>query len=77
LNYKKKNKKLISKDCGKLFSVGFCGYGELGIGKFVDCETNIRQINFPKNTFIENVFTGYGHSIAISKDGLLYGWYYF
>ena len=60
-----------------MFSVGYNGYGNLGIGNTTD-QSTIQQIPFFKNNNIKiiDIETGYAHSLAISEDGEVYSWGY-
>ena len=60
-----------------MFSVGYNGYGNLGIENTTD-QSTIQQIPFFKNNNIKiiDIETGGAHSLAISEDGEVYSWGY-
>ena len=60
-------------ECGKLYSVGYNGNGELGNGNDEDCK-EIKEIEFFKNLKIIDIKSGGNHSLAISENGEIFSW---
>jgi len=58
----------------KVYCCGENFHGELGIGKNLEKSIKIEEIEFFKDKNIIDIFSGYHHSLAISKDGNIYAW---
>jgi len=59
---------LLFKENSEVFSVGYNGNGQLGLGNTENYST-IQKIEFFKNQKIIDIQSGLGHSLAINKDG--------
>jgi alpha-tubulin suppressor-like RCC1 family protein len=60
-------------ECGKLFSVGYNGFGCICDGSTNNCSI-IKQINYFKNIFIVDIVCGCRHCLSISNKGEIYSW---
>jgi alpha-tubulin suppressor-like RCC1 family protein len=56
-----------------VFSVGYNENGQLGNSNNTNCK-EIKEIEFFKNLKINDIKSGFNHSLAISKDGEIYAW---
>ena len=63
----------LKKENKKVYSVGYNYSSELGSGNNKD-SNKIIEIEFFKNKEIINIFSGYEHSLAISKNNEIYSW---
>lgn len=60
-------------DNGEVYSWGYNGNGQLGVGNNVN-QTNPCRITALQNVVIVQVVCGYAHTLALSDEGSLYGW---
>ncbi|XP_039252770.1 RCC1 and BTB domain-containing protein 1-like isoform X2 [Styela clava] len=60
-------------DNGEVYSWGYNGNGQLGVGNNVN-QTNPCRIAALQNVVIVQVVCGYAHTLALSDEGIVYGW---
>lgn len=60
-------------DGGEVFSWGYNGNGQLGVGNNVN-QTNPCRLVALQNVVITQIACGYAHTLALADDGSLYGW---
>ena len=60
------------KQDGRLFGAGYNGEGQLGIGCLTCCSCFVQEISLGSNW--KRVDAGYRSTIAVTKQGLIYGW---
>jgi alpha-tubulin suppressor-like RCC1 family protein len=63
----------INLECGNVFSIGYNYFGCIGDGTDYD-SSKIKQIDYFKNVFIEDVVCSETHCLSISNKGEIYGW---
>jgi alpha-tubulin suppressor-like RCC1 family protein len=74
LNFFKFSFNFFYLECGKLFSVGSNFFGCIGERlPNKNCPV-IKQIEFFKNIFIDDIVCGLNHCLSISKGGEIYSW---
>nr|CAB3265492.1 RCC1 and BTB domain-containing protein 1 [Phallusia mammillata] len=78
------NKKIINIGCGQtasiavtdggeVYSWGYNGNGQLGVGNNVN-QTNPCRIAALQGVVIQQVICGYAHTLALTDDGVVFGW---
>ncbi|CAG0901286.1 unnamed protein product [Darwinula stevensoni] len=60
-------------ESGELFAWGYNGNGQLGLGNNANQHLPCKVTNL-QGVFISQVVCGYAHTLALSDEGVLYGW---
>lgn len=69
-----KNYSLALREDGRVFAWGENNRGEVGINSRADEIHKPKQVKLPKNCVVVHISAGINHSVALTREGKVYGW---